>query len=533
MGRQQCLVPLHTLFHIMDTRFCLTELQRRCQLTADRCPAYAVIHLIEVDFHQLESRAVLKTPVAAVSQKTKGFPMSAMPAATEAAASAALLGSLPHASTAEADRLRASTDRSGYESPSLPDGVVYAVSEEHVVQTLKAASAHGVPVVPRGAGTGLAGASAARAGEVVLDLSRMNRILQIDPVEQLAVVQPGVLNAEVNAAVAEHGLFYAPDPASTAICSIGGNIATNAGGMWCAKYGVTRESVLTLRVVLPDGQVLQTGRGTIKGVTGYDLNALMIGSEGTLGVVVEATLRLRPRPVQTATVAAYFDDVAGAAQAAQAVIAARVQPSVLELVDGPTLEAIDAALGTDHRARGGAFLLAQTDGYGALLEQDVLLEAIKPFARSWDKAADAEEAAALVTARREAIPSLERLGRASIGDIGVPRNRLAEVVAGLEEISQRTGVRIFTIAHAADGNLHPIIVVEPGESITEGPAKVALGEMFHLAKRLGGTLTGEHGVGLLKRDWLEEELGGLSLELQQSIRRVFDPAGILNPGKAI
>jgi glycolate oxidase len=449
------------------------------------------------------------------------------------AASSVLLDASLNASTDYEDRLRASTDRSGYTPATLPDGVVYALSAEDVVDVMKLATANRVPVVPRGAGTGLAGGASAHEGEVVLDVSRMNRIISLDPVEQIAVVQPGVLNAEVNAAAREHGLFYAPDPASTAICSIGGNIATNAGGMWCAKYGVTRESVLSLKVVLPDGRILRTGRNTIKGVTGYDLNALMIGSEGTLGIVVEATLRLRPRPVQTATVAAYFPDVERAAQAASAIIAARLQPSVLELMDGPTLGAVDAAHGTDHRSKGGAFLLAQTDGYGAFLEQDVLLEAIKPFASFHEKAEDEEQANSLMATRREAIPSLERMGRVSICDIGVPRNRLAEAVAGLEDISRRTGVRIFTVAHASDGNLHPMIVVDPEESITAGPAKVALGEMFYLARRLGGTLTGEHGVGLLKTDWLQEELGDLSLEVQRSIRGVFDPLGILNPGKAI
>ena len=447
--------------------------------------------------------------------------------------STALLNGARNASSTREARSAANTDRSGYTPPTLPDGVVYAESIHDVIEAMKLASAHRVPIVPRGAGTGLAAGASAHAGEVVLDVSRMNRILSIDPVEQLTVVQPGVLNAEVNAAVAEHGLFYAPDPASTAICSIGGNIATNAGGMWCAKYGVTRESILALKVVLPDGRVLQTGRNTIKGVSGYDLNALIIGSEGTLGVVVEATLRLRPRPFQTATVAAFFPDVEHAAQAASAIIAARLQPSVLELMDGPTVEAVDAMMGTNHRSRGGAFLLAQTDGYGAHLEQDVLIEAIKPFATSHERATDEAHANDLVTLRRQAIPALERLGTVSIGDIGVPRNRLAEVVAGLEEISARTNVPIYTVAHAADGNLHPMIVMEHGESITSGPAKKALGEMFYLAKSLGGTLTGEHGIGLLKRDWLNDELGQISVDLQHSIRHVFDPLGILNPGKAI
>jgi glycolate oxidase len=439
----------------------------------------------------------------------------------------------PRASFDEAARTAVATDRSGYEPPTLPDAVVHAESVEDVVQALRLAHEHHLPVVPRGAGTGLAGGSSAHAGEVVLDVSRMRRILSIDPVEMIAVVEPGVLNAEVNAAAAEHGLFYAPDPASTAICSIGGNIATNAGGMWCAKYGVTRESVLGLTVVLADGRILRTGRSTIKGVTGYDLNALFIGSEGTLGVVVEATLRLRPRPVRTETLAAYFPDVEAAGRAASAITAARIQPSILELMDGPTLDAVDRAEGTRHRELGGAFLLAQTDGFGAHLELDEIAAAISPYATTVHRAGGADEAAALVKARRDAIPALEKLGRVSIGDIAVPRNRLAEAFTGLEEIAARTGTRIFSVAHAADGNLHPMIVVDPEESITSGPAKAALADMFHLARRLGGTLTGEHGVGVLKREWVGEELGETSLELQRALKAALDPSGILNPGKAI
>jgi len=460
----------------------------------------------------------------------KGGSMTALPADSGARA---LLAACRLASTDPRERALAAVDRSGYVPGGIPDGIVWAENTEDVVQALRLATQHRVPIVPRGAGTGLAAGSSATAGNVVLDVSRMDRILSIDPVEQQAVVQPGVLNAEVNAATAEFGLFYAPDPASTAICSIGGNVATNAGGMWCAKYGVTRESILSLQVVLADGRILKTGRNTIKGVSGYDLNALMIGSEGTLGVVVEATLRLRPKPLHTATVAAYFADAEAAAQAASAIIAARIQPAILEFIDGGTLAAVDAMMGTDHSSRGNAFLLAQTDGYGALLEQQVLVEAITPFALSIEQTDDGDRAAELVAARRNAIPALQLLGRVSIGDIGVPRKRLAEAVAGLADISERTGVKIFVIAHAADGNLHPMVVVGPDESITEGPAKAALGEMFHLARRLGGTLTGEHGIGLLKKDWLEEEVGSLSLDLQHRIKAVFDPLGILNPGKGI
>ncbi|MBG6180502.1 FAD-binding oxidoreductase [Arthrobacter sp. CAN_A1] len=436
-------------------------------------------------------------------------------------------------SISDADRLTASTDRSGFVAGSLPDGVVFAETTDDVVTTMRLAAAHRTPIVTRGAGTGLAAGSSARAGEIVLDVSRMNKILRIDAVEQLAVVEPGVLNAELNAAAGEYGLFYAPDPASTAICSIGGNVATNAGGMRCAKYGVTRDAVLSLNVVLADGRQLRTGRETMKGVSGYDLNALIVGSEGTLGVVTEATLRLRPLPVATATVAAFFPDFATAAAAASAVIASQIQPSMLELIDGQTLEAIDMAMGTTYRSQGGAFLLGQTDGYGAHLEQDVLIEAIRPFATSIEKATDDEHAAQLITARREAIPCLEKLGRVSIGDIGVPRGRLAEVAVGLKEITERTGVRIFSVVHASDGNLHPMLVLNPEDSVTEGPAKVALGEMFYLAKSLGGTLTGEHGIGLLKRDWLLPELGEVSLDVMRSIKDALDPHGLLNPGKAI
>lgn len=449
------------------------------------------------------------------------------------AATSPVLDAHPRASLDEQDRRRASVDRSGYMPATFADGVIFAQDIDDVVLAMKLAHEHGATIVPRGAGTGLAAGSSAQAGQIVLDLSRMDKILQIDPVEATAVVQPGVINAAVNQAAGEHGLFYAPDPASTAICSIGGNIATNAGGMWCAKYGVTRESVLSLLVVLPDGQLLRTGRRTIKGVAGYDMNALMIGSEGTLGIVVEALLRLRPKPKHTSTLVAYFPDESAAAKAASAVIAERLTPSVLELMCGKTLKAVDAALGTDHQSRGGALLLAQTDGYGAHLEMQALQEAIAPLAGHIEIARDEAQAQALIEARRQAIPSMELLGTASICDIGVPRHRLAEAFAGLQRIEDERGVSIFTIAHAADGNLHPIIVVPEGQSITSGAPKAALGDMFHLAQLLGGTLTGEHGIGLLKQDWLAEELGETSLALQRRLRAVFDPQGILNPGKAI
>lgn len=439
-----------------------------------------------------------------------------------------VLARFPGVLTGEAERAAIATDRSGYRPPTLPDAVVRATGIDDVVRTMQLATEHRVPVVVRGAGSGLAGGASAHEGELVLDLSGMNRILSIDPVEQLAVVEPGVLNVDVSAAAAQHGLFYAPDPASMAFCSIGGNLATNAGGMRCAKYGVTRESVLSMKVVLADGRLLVTGAQTIKAVTGYDLNSLFIGSEGTLGVMVEATLRLRPIPVRTETVAAYFSDNASAAAAASAVIAARVQPSLLELIDGRTLQVIDDVIGTDHRIRGAALLIGQTDGFGAEAERDALIAAITPFASTVTVAATQEEADGLVRARREAIPSLETKGTVMIGDVGVPRGALAAMVDGLGRISDEVGVPIYTIAHAADGNLHPMFLVED-----EARVKEALDRMFRLADSLGGTLTGEHGVGILKLDWVEDELGAVSLDVQRRIRQALDPLGILNPGKAI
>ena len=440
---------------------------------------------------------------------------------------------LPEILTDLQSRQRASTDRSGYVPLSLPDGVVVAQSIEDVVATLRYATKHNIPVVTRGAGSGLAGAASATSGEIVLDLGEMNKILDLDPLEQIAIVQPGVLNSKVSEAAKPHGLFYAPDPASRTYCSIGGNIATNAGGMRCAKYGVTRESVLGLTVVLADGTILKTGGQTIKRVSGYDLTALMIGSEGTLGVVVEATLRLRPLSEDLTTLVAYFDGVVPAALCEAKVVSSRIQPTILELMDGKTLVAVDEATGTDHSSKGGALLLIQTDGLGANLEMEVIQKIVSEFSSRFTVTANQDEAELLVQARREAIPSISARGFAYVGDVGVPRKYLATMAEALVKIGEETGVDIYTIAHAGDGNLHPIIVLAEGQGIDSGPAKQALDQMFWTAHRLGGTLTGEHGVGILKRDWLIPELGEESLRLHREIKNVFDPQGILNPGKAI
>jgi glycolate oxidase len=294
---------------------------------------------------------------------------------------------------------------------------------------------------------------------------------------------------------------------------------------------VTRDSVLGLDVVLAGGRRISTGRATLKGVAGYDLTGLFVGSEGTLGVVVGATLRLRPLPLDTATVAASFDSVAAAAAAAVALTAARVQPAVAELLDAATLAAIDAAQGTTLRAAGAALLIVQTDG--SAQEAALAAEVLGRTATTVRSTTSPAEAAALLAVRRQALPSIERLGRPLIEDIAVPRSRLAEAIVTIEEIARRHRVPICTLAHAGDGNLHPIIVAD--RAATEIPAEVraAAADIFELALRLGGTLTGEHGIGTLKRAWLGRELGPVQHELQRQLKTLFDPNHILNPGKAL
>ncbi|MGY0386273.1 FAD-binding oxidoreductase [Nocardioides sp. WG-D5] len=445
-----------------------------------------------------------------------------------------LSASVSEVVTDELSLLAASTDRSGSVAAGLPLAVVRAHSVADVQAAMRVASAHRVPVVPRGTGTGLAGGAVAGAGHLVVDLSAMDRILELDPVDELAVVEPGVLTARLDAAAAEAGLRYAPDPASAAICSIGGNIATNAGGLRCVKYGVTREAVLGLDVVLADGTLIHTGRRTMKGVAGLDLTALFVGSEGTLGVVVGATLRLRPRPVSTLTASAAYASVAAAARACAGVAAARRLPSMLELIDRRCLEAIDRFAGTSYAVRGDALVIAQADGPAAESEIEAIAAVLGKEATWIEQGVDEDSSDRLVATRRQVLPAIEAEGAFFIEDICVPRSRLAEAVERISGIADRHGVRIYTLAHAGDGNLHPVIGWDPSPGDVPGvmpPAETAAGdEIFGLALELGGTTTGEHGVGRLKRSWLEPELGADSIDVQHRIKAALDPLGILNPG---
>jgi glycolate oxidase len=424
-------------------------------------------------------------------------------------------------------------DRSGWEPPGRPGAVVFPENADEVAQILRLADELRFPVVVRGAGTGLSGAATATDGELVLSTERMNAILELSPEDELAVVQPGVITGDLDRAAMNYGLCYAPDPGSVDLCTIGGNIATNAGGLRCVKYGVTRDSVLGLDVVLADGRRIGTGRRTLKGVTGYDLTGLFVGSEGTLGVVVAATLRLLPAPTRTATISAFFADAQSAVRAAAAIRERRVRPAVAELLDGVALAAVDAAQGTHFRQRGGALLLVQTDGAGAAAEAAIVERTLAPLASEVEVVDDPDHAGELLRARRLALPSLEAQGRVLIEDVAVPRSRLAEAIGAIGAIGTRYGARIAVVAHAGDGNLHPIFVLDRGVDGVPEHVWEAAGEVFRTALRLGGTLTGEHGVGLLKRRWIGEELGEENLALQRDLKALFDPHHILNPGKAL
>lgn len=421
-------------------------------------------------------------------------------------------------------------DQSGHRSAGLPLAVVTPDSVEEVQALLRIASHTRTPVVVRGAGTGLAGGAIAGPGEIVLSTLRMNRILEISRDDEYTVVEPGIINGDLNAQLAPHGLWFAPDPASRAISTVGGNIATNAGGLLCAKYGVTRESVLGLKVVLADGRLLELGHRTVKGVTGLDFTALMIGSEGTLGVVVEATLRTRRIvPGATIVISAAFPTVDDAARASAVISASGLTPAVMELLGPSAMRHISDLLRLPDE--GGARLIIQFDGPGAASESEAALTSIRSLGGDAVASADPAEAERLFHVRRSFHPSIARLGRTVlIEDVCVPRSALPAMFAAIGDIERRYGIEIPTVAHAGDGNLHPNFVFDGGPEVPEH-IWAAADEMFLTALRLGGTLTGEHGIGLLKRRWLRDELGDDQLELQRQVKQVFDPLGILNPGK--
>ncbi|WP_441251447.1 FAD-binding oxidoreductase [Kitasatospora sp. McL0602] len=425
-------------------------------------------------------------------------------------------------------------DMAGFCAAGEPAVLVLPESVEQVQHVLRTATELRVPVVPQGARTGLSGAANAVDGCILLSLLKLNRILEIDPVNRIAVVQPGVLNAELSRAVAEHGLAYPPDPSSWESCTIGGNIGTGAGGLCCVKYGVTSEYVLGLEVVLADGQLISTGRRTAKGVAGYDLTRLLVGSEGTLGVVVEAVLALRPAPEPQLALAAEFPSADAACEAVCEVMAGGFTPSLMELMDGTTVRAVNAMarMGLPESTR--ALLLVAFDGPGQVAEIAAVAELCRAAGASEVVPAENQaESELLLQARRLSLPALDRLGTTMIDDVAVPRSRMAEMLRGVAEIADRYALTIGVVSHAGDGNTHPVVVFDAADPAETERAKVSFDEIMALGLRLGGTITGEHGVGLLKRDWLARELGPVGLELQRRVKAAFDPLGILNPGKTL
>jgi glycolate oxidase len=390
-------------------------------------------------------------------------------------------------------------------------------------------------VVPRGAGTGLSGGAAARAGSVVLSLAGMRRIREISADELIAVVEPGVINADLGRAAGEYGLFYPPDPSSFEISTLGGNVATNAGGLRCVKYGVTRDSVLGLEVVLADGRVIQTGGRTVKNVAGYDLTRLFVGSEGTLGVITAATLRLRPKPpMEPVTFVASFPELAGVGDAVSTIMRTGLAPSLLELIDNVSINLIEDHRRMDLDRSSAALLIGQSDSAQADTDVAAMAECCtKAGADVVVVSSDPSESEALLEARRAHHWAVNAKGDVINDDVGVPRDRLAELLIGIAAIGKEYGVLISTVGHAGDGNLHPTFIFPHGDDEARQTAMVAAREVCRLAVRLGGTITGEHGVGSMKREWLAEQFDADTYAAHLLVKNAFDPLGILNPGKAI
>ncbi|HSV65468.1 MAG TPA: FAD-linked oxidase C-terminal domain-containing protein [Mycobacteriales bacterium] len=425
-------------------------------------------------------------------------------------------------------------DQAMFAPSEQPRCVVFAADTEQVRHVVRVAARHQVPVVPRGAGSGLAGSSNGVTGGITLVLTRMNKIVEIDPANRLAVVEPGVVNLDLRKALEPHELFYPPDPSSYDWCTIGGNLSTNAGGLCCVKYGVTTDFVLGLEVVLASGEVLRTGRRTVKGVAGYDLARLFVGAEGTLGVITQATLALRPLPAAPVTLVATFGSTAAAGRAVSEVVLTGLVPSLLEIMDQTCIRAVEEwkNMGLDRDAH--TLLLGQSDAGGSRGADEIAQVAALCRAAGADEVystEDLEEGRMLLAARRLALPALERYGATLIDDVAVPRSRIADLLDGTAKISAECDVLIGVVGHAGDGNMHPTVIFDAADAAAKARAYDAFNRILDLGLALGGTVTGEHGIGTLKLDWLAREIGPVALGVHASIKQALDPLGILNPGK--
>lgn len=424
-------------------------------------------------------------------------------------------------------------DMASFCDAGAPAVVVLPRTVEEVQHVMRTATALRVPVVPQGARTGLSGAANASDGCIVLSLVKMDRILEISPVDRIVVVEPGVINAVLSRAVNEHGLYYPPDPSSWEMCTIGGNIGTASGGLCCVKYGVTAEYVLGLEVVLADGRLLNTGRRTAKGVAGYDLTRLFVGSEGSLGIVVKAVLALRPQPPQQLALAAEFPSATAACDAVCRIMERGHTPSLLELMDRTTVRAVNAMASMGLPESTEALLLCAFDTPDPAADLTAVGELCTAAgATEVVPAEDAAESELLLQARRLSLPAMEKIKSATmIDDVCVPRSRLGAMIEGTAAIADRFGLTIGVVAHAGDGNTHPVVCFDHTDADESRRARESFDEIMALGLELGGTITGEHGVGVLKKEWLARELGEVGVEVQRGIKAAFDPLNLLNPGK--
>ena len=416
-----------------------------------------------------------------------------------------------------------------------PTCAVWAESAEQISEILKLSNREKIPVIPRGAGTGLSGMAVPIEGGIVLDLSRMNSIMKISIEDRLSIVQPGVVYVDLEKALSPFGFFFPPDPASGKVSTLGGNVATNAGGLKGAKYGTTRDYVLGLQVVLPDGRIMRTGSKAMKSVSGYDLTRLFVGSEGTLGVVTEITLKINPKPTATSTALATFDSLEDAGRAINQIMHSGIIPSALEILGRETLAAINQ--NTDlNLPEADAMLLAETDGYTQEETDYQIKKVIQNFeennAREVKRARTDKEVEDLWAARKSAYAVLARIKTHFVlEDVTVPMTNIAKLLEGVEEISKRHDIQIATFGHAGDGNLHPQILYDGYDPEQVRRMEEATADLFKLAIDLDGTLTGEHGIGLAKAPYMTLEHDPVAMDVMRHVKKMFDPNNILNPGK--
>ena len=417
-----------------------------------------------------------------------------------------------------------------------PLAVAFPTSTQDVADIVRACARRQVPVVTRGGGSGLSGGANAVDGCIVIAMTGMDQVLEIDADNLVVVTQSGVITADLEKAVEAKGLLYPPDPASHELSCIGGNIAENAGGLRCVKYGVTRDYVLGLEVVLADGEVIRTGGRNVKDVMGYDLTRLLVGSEGTLGIITEATLKLRPLPAPKTTLLAFFPSVGQASEAVSRITAAGVTPVTLEMLDRHIIDAVESALHLGLDPGAGAMLMIESDAGGevAARELDTAAEACRAAgATTLDRATDPDEADAMREARRKAHWSLQQLGQARTEDVSVPRSRLADLVEAIADISERHDMEIGVFGHAGDGNFHPCYITGHDDPRAEERTEAVRREVYTAVLALGGTITGEHGTGLTKKEFMQQQYGPRAVAAMRAIKAALDPDGILNPGKLL